>query len=53
MEIFFEGIIFPKVGNDQAGNLEQPWNISEITKSIKAMQSGKTPGPDGFPIEFF
>ena len=50
MEMFFEGIIFPKIGNDQAGNLEQPWNISEITKSIKAIQSGKTPGPDGFPI---
>ena len=53
MEMFFEGIIFPKIGNDQAGYLEQSWNISEITKSIKAMQSGKTPGPDGFPIEFF
>jgi hypothetical protein len=50
MEMFFEGIIFPKIGNDQTGNLEQPWNISEITKSIKAIQSGKTPGPDGFPI---
>ena len=32
MEMFFEGIIFPKIGNDQAGNLEQPWNMSEITK---------------------
>ena len=32
--MYIKGIIFPKIGNDQVRNLEQPWNISEITKSI-------------------
>lgn len=30
-----------------------PIMAEEITQAIRSMQTGKTPGPDGFPIEFY
>ena len=33
--------------------LDSPLSTVEITHTIKAMQSGKAPGPDGFPVEFY
>lgn len=34
-------------------NLEKPLEAQEIESAIKSMQSGKTPGPNGFPVEFY
>ena len=28
-------------------------SVEEITKAVNLMQSGKTPGPNGFPVEFY
>ncbi|KAF7645264.1 hypothetical protein LDENG_00207280 [Lucifuga dentata] len=38
---------------DQRTALEQPIQLQEIEESIRLMQTGKTPGPDGFPVEFY
>ena len=35
-----------------ANELDAPLNVEEIKSSIKAMQNSKSPGPDGFPVEF-
>ncbi len=32
---------------------DKPLQLQEIEDSIKAMQSGKAPGPDGFPVKFY
>lgn len=53
MEKFLDGLIFPNIDNGQERRLDQPLNASEILGSIKAIQSGEAPGPDGFPTEFF
>ncbi|KAF7647189.1 hypothetical protein LDENG_00176120, partial [Lucifuga dentata] len=34
-------------------SLEKPISQEEIALAISSMQSGKSPGPDGFPVEFF
>lgn len=33
--------------------LDQPISLDEIVKVITHLKSGKAPGPDGFPIEFY
>lgn len=36
-----------------ADQLEIPITALELSGALKAMQSGKCPGPDGFPVEFY
>uniref|UniRef100_A0A3Q3ILF6 Reverse transcriptase domain-containing protein n=1 Tax=Monopterus albus TaxID=43700 RepID=A0A3Q3ILF6_MONAL len=33
--------------------LDEPITKEELEAAISALQSGKSPGPDGFPAEFF
>ncbi len=38
---------------DQKNNLAKPLQLQEIEDSIKGMQRGKAPGPDGFPVKIY
>ena len=49
---FLETLNTPTIAQEQRDNLERPLNRQEVENSIKDMQSGKAPGPDGFPVEF-
>uniref|UniRef100_A0A9J8AZK4 Reverse transcriptase domain-containing protein n=1 Tax=Cyprinus carpio carpio TaxID=630221 RepID=A0A9J8AZK4_CYPCA len=53
MSTFLANVKLPTVNIDQKNNLDKPLQLQEIEDSIRAMQSGKTPGPDGFPVEFY
>ncbi len=53
MSTFLNNVNLPTVKIDQKNNLDKPLQLKEIEDSIKAMQSGKAPGPDGFPVEFY
>ncbi len=53
MLVFLDGLNIPKINLEQKENLEQPINLQEVIDSINAMQSSKTPGPDGYPVEFY
>ncbi len=53
MSTFLTNVNLPTVKIDQNNNLDKPLQLQEIEDSIKAMQSGKAPGPDGFPVEFY
>lgn len=53
LEKFFRNLEIPQVNLETAAKLELHIPISEIIDSIGSMQSGKAPGPDGFPSEFF
>lgn len=33
--------------------LNSPLTLKEIQVAVKSLQRGKTPGPDGFPAEFY
>lgn len=48
---FFFYFFFYIVSEDAL--LNAPFNEEEIWQAIQSMPSGKTPGPDGFPLEFY
>ena len=50
---FFEKINTPTVDEGVAAGLEANITTGELTLAINSMQGGKSPGPDGFPSEFF
>lgn len=50
---FFNDLQGPKLSNKQRLDLELPVNIGELSKAVKEMQNSKTPGPDGFSVEFY
>lgn len=50
---FLENLNVPKITQDQSRDLERPFDNQEIENSIKGMQSGKAPRPDGASVEFY
>lgn len=50
---FLNNLTLPQLSEDQAGLLEGPITLLEIDTAISSLQSGKSPGADGFPVEFF
>lgn len=53
MDTFLNNIEIPTVDEQTNANLEQPITLGEIYDSIREMNNGKTPGPDGFTSEFY
>lgn len=43
----------PTISEAARGKLEQLIVVGEIDQALKGMKSGKAPGPNGFPIEFY
>ena len=50
---FFANLSIPKLSEDIAENLDRPITAEEVGEAIMATQSGRSPGPDGYPAEFF
>lgn len=50
---FLNSLNMPQLSNDQASLLEGPITLLEIDKAISSLNSGKSPGADGLPIEFY
>ena len=50
---FFYNLTLPSLVDSQKSDLDSPLTLKEISDSILSMQSGNSPGPDGFPVEFF
>ncbi len=53
MHNFFKNFNFSLIDLETATDLDKPITLEEITIAINSMNSGKTPGPDGFGIEFY
>lgn len=50
---FFSSLNTPIIDEETATNLESPFSKEEFITATRSMQNGKSPGPDGYPSEFF
>lgn len=53
MDNFLNQLNIPRLSPDSKIRLDEPITKEEIDAAISSLQSGKSPGPDGFPAEFF
>lgn len=53
MEDFLRSLHVPSLDPVIADMLEKDLSALEIISAIRSMQSGKSPGPDGYPADFF
>ena len=50
---FLEKVSLPSISDDQKEQLSAPFTSEEVLQAIKSMPSGKTPGLDGYSVEFY
>ena len=53
MDKFLERYTLPQVKQEEIENLNRPITSKEIELVIKNLPKNKSPGPDGFPGEFY
>ncbi len=53
LDKFFAKIKLPTLTEEQQKSLGKPIQEKEILEAIALMRSGKSPGPDGMPVEWF
>ena len=53
MDKFLETYTLPKLKQEEIENLNRPVTSKEIELVIKNLPKNKSPGPDGFPGEFY
>lgn len=53
LENWFSQFKLPRLSQEQAQFLETPVTEEEVRKAILSMQTGKAPGLDGFPVEYY
>ena len=53
MDAFLNNLDFPTLSEELTKRLDEPLNLGEITSCISQMQSNKSPGPDGYSVEFY
>lgn len=53
MEAFFQDLELQKLTKTQSEEMDRPLTIEEFTNALFDMRNNETPGPDGFPAEFY
>ncbi|CAJ0966466.1 unnamed protein product [Ranitomeya imitator] len=50
---YLSDIAFPLLSPTQQAFMEAEFTLEEVEQAIMDMATGKAPGPDGFPVEFY
>ncbi|CAI5656797.1 unnamed protein product [Oreochromis niloticus] len=53
MNQFLDKLDTPTITTSTAAEIDAPLTADEVISSITSLQSAKSPGPDGFPAEFY
>lgn len=53
LDNFFHNLDIPRVDLELAAELEEDISLEKVIKAIRSMQSGTSPGPDGYPSHRF
>jgi len=53
IDTLLNNIELPKLNQDNQRDLDSPFTSKEIKNALSALQSNKSPGEDGFPLEFY
>ena len=53
MDKFLEKYNFPKLNQEEIGNLKRPITSTKIKTVIRNLPTNKSPEPDGFTTEFY
>lgn len=53
LHIYLSDVDFPVLTDTYRDQLDSPITLEEVQRAISSLQAGKTPGPDGFPAEFY
>ena len=53
LQNFFQNLTLPCLSPAQVETLDKPVSQEEVKKAIRAMKTGKSPGSDGFPVEYY
>lgn len=53
MNAWFLRIDLPRLSSNQVETWDAPITEDKVRKAIKLMKSGKAPGSDGFPVEYY
>ena len=53
MDKFLEKYNFPKLSQEEIENLNRPITSTEVKTVIRNLPANKSPGPDGFTVEFY
>ncbi|KAG3280957.1 hypothetical protein H1C71_031522, partial [Ictidomys tridecemlineatus] len=50
---FLKSYDLPRLSQEDTHNLNRPISIDEIEEAIKRLPTKKSPGPDGYMVEFY
>lgn len=50
---FMDGMTLPKLQDEDRDLLDADISETEVLQAMNSLQNNKTPGPDGFPIEYY
>ena len=53
MDEFLDTCVLPSLNQEEGKTMNRPITRSEVEAAIKSLPHKKSPGPDGFPAEFY